>query len=618
MRHPLAALYRNHTWIYAGGDSVNEKTAAPAICRPMRTRVSVLIVAALLAGPSTLSAEPPAPMAPDVARERRLAWFREAKFGLFIHWGLYAVPAGRWKGVDYPFIGEWIMKWARIPAAEYEGLARQFNPRKFDAEAVAQLAKDAGMKYVVITAKHHDGFALFDSKASKYDIVDATPYRRDPVKALARASARRGLKFGFYYSQAQDWHEANAAGNTWDFPTQYEQRQPDEYLRRKAIPQVTELLSGYGPLGLIWFDTPTLLTKEHVLTLEALVRRKQPDCLINSRLGHGLGDYRQMGDNMVPSDVYPSDWEIPATLNDTWGFKTRDQHWKSASYLVYRLIDVVSKGGNYLLNIGPAADGTIPAESVRRLREVGRWMERHGEAIHGTKASPFSIGGQPWRMTAKPGVLYVHLLRWPAGGRFRLEGLRNQVTGAHLLSDPAREALKVERDGAAVVVHVPGDAPDPIAAVLALKIEGAPDVDPAVRWDAVRDPIVLVARDGSPHGANIRYSEYDGTATGFAATGDKVLWHLLVKKPARYKVEVEYAADADTYAAGDQFRFRALGQDLTATIAPTAGAFRWLLLGTLDAKAPELAETNLHVVPKAGPSKTAGLRVRAVRLTALK
>ena len=558
--------------------------------------------------------QPPAPeLVADPGREQRLGWFRQAKFGLFIHLGLYAVPAGRWKGVDHPFIGEWIMRWANIPAAEYAGLAKQFNPRKFDAEAIAQLAQDAGMKYVVITAKHHDGFAMYDSKASRYDIVDATPYKQDPLKSLGRAVARRGLKYGFYYSQAQDWHEPNAAGNTWDFPTPPEQRNPEEYLPRKAMPQVTELLRNYGPLGLIWFDTPTLLGKEQVRALEALVRKQQPGCLINSRLGHGLGDYRQMGDNMVPSDVYPSDWEIPATLNDTWGWKTRDRHWKSAGYLIYRLVDVVSKGGNYLLNVGPAPDGSIPP-GERRPPARGRPLAeaaRPGHLRH--PVQPLQRRGAALAHDRAPGTLYVHLLRWPAGGRFRLEGLRNQVNGAFLLSDPDRQPLKVERTGpadAALLVHLPYDVPDPHLPVLALTIDGAPDVDPALRWDAVRPRITLPARDGSPHGQHVRFSELDGTVSGFVETGDKLLWHLLVKQPGRYRAELEYAAGrAD---AGDQIQLAAIGQKLASPIADTGGEFRWTPLGTLEAKAAGLEEIRLSL---AVPRLSAGIRVRTVRLS---
>jgi alpha-L-fucosidase len=572
---------------------------------------SVIVVAALLGAAVSLPAQDPAGGPPaDKARDERLSWFREAKFGLFIHWGLYALPAGRWKGEDYPWIGEWIMKWARIPVKEYEGLAKDFNPQKFDADFVAGLAHEAGMKYVVITAKHHDGFAMFASQATSYDIVEATPYKKDPLKPLADACARHQLKYGFYYSQAQDWHEAHAAGNDWDFPTPREKRQPDEYLRRKALPQVDELLANYGPLGLIWFDTPTLLTKENVLELEAKVRTRQPACVINSRLGHGLGDYRQMGDNMVPSDVYESAWEVPATLNDTWGFKSRDRNWKSAAYLVYRLVDVVSKGGNYLLNVGPDAEGQIPPESVDRLREVGRWLARHGEAIYGAGHSPFSVQGQPWRATVKPGVLYLHLFRWPAGGRFALDGLRSPVKRAFLLSDLQRERLRTERANGRLVVHLPGDVPDPYASVLALEIEGEPDVDPAVRWDADRSPILLAARDGSPHGPRVRYSELAGEVSGFAEDRDKIGWHLLLKKPGRFTVEVEYAAPAGE--GGDEADYRAFGKSLKAPLPPTGGEYRWAPLGTLVADKAGLDETSLRFT---APKASAGVRVRGLRLT---
>jgi alpha-L-fucosidase len=571
----------------------------------------VIVAAALLGSVTSVSAQEPAGMPPsEKASDERLSWFREAKFGLFIHWGLYAVPAGRWKGEDYPWIGEWIMKWARIPAKEYGELASRFNPQKFDADFVAGLALEAGMKYVVITAKHHDGFAMFDSKVTSYDIVDATPYKKDPLKALADACAKKQLKYGFYYSQAQDWHEPQAAGNDWDFDTPRDARKPDEYLRRKALPQVDELLSGYGPLGLIWFDTPTLLTRENVLELEAKVRTRQPHCLINSRLGHGLGDYEQMGDNMVPSDVYESAWEVPATLNDTWGFKTHDRNWKSAAYLVYRLVDVVSKGGNYLLNIGPDAEGRIPQESVDRLREVGRWMARHGDAIYGAQPSPFSVQGQPWRATVKPGLLYVHLFRWPAGGRFVLHGLRSGVKRAFLLSDPQRETLRTQRMDGRLIVHLPGDAPDPYASVLALEIEGAPDVDPALRWDADHSPIVLAARDGSPHGPFVRYSEFADEVSGFAEGQDKIAWHLLLKKPGRFTIEVEYAIPAGE--GGDEVEYRAFGQSLKAVLPATGGEYRWVGLGTLATETGGLDETSLRFTR---PKASAGARVRGLRVT---
>src|SRR5262245_15056821 len=237
--------------------------------------------------------------APDPKHEERIAWFREAKFGLFIHWGLYAIPAGEWKGKPVPGIGEWIMNRAQIPVKEYERLAGRFNPVKFNAEEWVKLAEDAGMKYIVITSKHHDGFAMYHSKVSKYNIVDATPFKRDAIKELADACARRKMRFGFYYSQAQDWHEPNGAGNIWDFGPD-EKKDFDQYLRATAEPQVKELFTRYGPVCLIWFDTPRMMTQERGQRFVDIVRSLQPSCLIDGRLGTA-GDYVSTGSNDIPT-----------------------------------------------------------------------------------------------------------------------------------------------------------------------------------------------------------------------------------------------------------------------------------------------------------------------------
>ena len=298
-----------------------------------------------------------------------LEQFQDMKFGMFIHWGIYSIPAGEWKGEYVRGIGEWIMYRQQIPVKEYEQLAGIFNPVKFDADEWSQLALDAGMKYMVITAKHHDGFAMYHSNVSDYNIVDRTPFKRDPMKELAKSNARRGVKFGFYYSQAQDWHEPNAAGNSWDFP---KERDPKPYVEGKALPQVGELLKNYKDLALIWFDTPELLTREQALSLKQSVKELQPTCLVNNRIGFNLGDYIQMNDNSIPTMVYDwKAWEIPATLNDTWGYKKNDQNWKDAHDLIYKLTDIVSKGGNYLLNVGPTAEGVIPEASQKILRTIG-------------------------------------------------------------------------------------------------------------------------------------------------------------------------------------------------------------------------------------------------------
>ena len=448
---------------------------------------SIAVTLCLALSGAALAQERPEAPPPDPAREARLSWFREAKYGLFIHWGLYAVPAGEWKGKAVPGIGEWIMSRAKIPVREYEALAAQWNPVKFDAEAWVRLAQDAGMRYVVITSKHHDGFALFGSKASPYDVVDATPFRRDVLKELAAACAKAGMPLGFYYSQAQDWHEPNGAGNTWDFGPD-EKKDFDRYLREKAEPQVRELLTGYGPVALVWFDTPRLMTPERAQRFTDLVRSLQPNTLIDGRLG-AAGDYVSTGDNVIPSQVGDQAWETPATINHTWGYKKDDHDWKSPGDVTFKLVDIVSKGGNYLLNVGPMADGTIPEPSQATLRAVGRWLKTNGDAVYGAGPTPFGdelgepstrgtkdLRGNPlflsrseWRVTTKPGRLYFTFFQEPRTA-FELPAMKNAVRRAYRLADGAPVEVKVENGLRALAIERP--LIDPMATVVVVEIEG--------------------------------------------------------------------------------------------------------------------------------------------------
>jgi alpha-L-fucosidase len=376
---------------------------------------------------------------------------------------------------------------ARIPVKEYEQLAKQFHPAKFDAEEWVQLAVDAGMKYLVFDCKHHDGFALYRSAVSKYNCHDATPWKRDPMKELREACDRHGIKLCFYYSQATDWHEPNGANNEWDFAPNA-QKHFDQYLRDKSMPQVAELLKNYGPIGLIWFDVPTLMTPERSQRMADLVRSIQPATLINSRLGPGgFHDYRSMGDNEIPPTAVDGAWETAATINNTWGYKKDDHNWKPAEDICFKLVDIVSKGGNYLLNVGPDGDGFIPQASQDILRKVGAWLQVNGEAIYGAGRTPFGaelgavappqdgkgdrrrfVERKAWRCTTKPGRLYLHFFQWP-GASFELPAVKGKIRKAWLLAD--RQPVEVVQDGGKTLLKLPAAAPGGLATVLCLETE---------------------------------------------------------------------------------------------------------------------------------------------------
>ena len=383
-------------------------------------------------------------------RDARMKWWRDARFGMFIHWGLYAVPAGTWKGKPVGGIGEWIMNSANIPVAEYEQLAKQFNPVKYDPAEWVRIAKDAGMKYIVITSKHHDGFCLFDTKATDYDIVDATPYGKDLLKPLADECRKQGLKFCVYYS-IMDWHHpAQTRPNDKSYnPTKIVPGRKAEYMDYMKQ-QLKELLDTCDP-EVLWFDGEWLRLVHRggrprrvrlPAQAEAAADHQQPRR--QGPPGHGgpeQGRPEYAGDFGTPEQQIPAtglpgvDWESCMTMNDTWGFKSDDQNWKSSETLIRNLIDIASKGGNYLLNVGPTAEGLIPAPSVERLQAIGKWMKVNGESIYGTQASPFKT--LPWgrctkKLTDGGTTLYLHVFQWPSDGQLLVPGLRNKVAASLL------------------------------------------------------------------------------------------------------------------------------------------------------------------------------------------
>jgi alpha-L-fucosidase len=422
-------------------------------------------------------------------RDARMTWWREAKFGMFIHWGVYSVPAGFYHGQPVAGIGEWIMNRGKIPMAEYQLFARDFNPVKFEAEAWVKVAKDAGMKYIVITSKHHDGFAMFCSQASKWNICDASPFGRDPLKDLAAACRQQGIRLGFYYSQAQDWNNGGStASGKWD-PAQ--EHSMDDYIDQVAVPQVREILTNYGPdiPAVLWWDTPRDMNWERAEKLYRVTQELRPDLIQNNRLGGGFKGDTETPEQYIPAQGYPGrDWETCMTMNNTWGFKRDDHNWKSAETLIRNLCDIASKGGNYLLNVGPTSEGLIPPPSVERLAGVGRWMRVNGEAIYGTSPTPFGAEagkfsetekdgrGKPkfipawdWRCTTKPEKIYVHIFKWPADGKFELPAVKGKITIAYLLADPKHRKLKFKQTGERVRLSLPDKAPDAIASVVCLE-----------------------------------------------------------------------------------------------------------------------------------------------------
>jgi len=535
------------------------------------------LIALLLASALTPQTSPN-PYANETVTQRdaRMKWFREARFGMFIHWGVYSVPAGVYDGKEIGGVGERIMNSGKIPVDRYRAYAKEFNPVKYDADKWVQIAKNAGMKYIVITSKHHDGFAMFNSGASDWNIVKATPFGRDPLAELAKACQKHGIRLGLYYSQAQDWNNGgSAAGGHWD-PKQ--DRDMTDYIQKVAVPQVKEILTKYGKVSVLWWDTLVGITKEQSDMLIPLLKL-QPGIIHNNRLGHYPGD-TETPEQYVPATGYPGrDWETCMTMNDTWGFKSTDHNWKSSETLIRTLVDVASKGGNFLLNVGPTSLGEIPNPSVERLASVGEWMRMNSSAIYGTSASPFKklAWGRYTKVLGKDGAsLYLHVFDWPKNGTLLVPGLKSKVGSALLLDGGKKLAFKNTPGG--VEISVPTQAPDKISTTIKLMVRGEIKIEQPELALKLGTTLTLQPEDAKLHGG-IQSEERGGKPNlGFwLDPKDYAEWTFTAAEAGTVTLSTEIAAPAPSALSVS------LGGKTSSFTSPNTGSYdsyRGVDLGT--------------------------------------
>ncbi len=470
------------------------------------------------------------------------------------------------------------------------------------------------MKYIVITAKHHDGFAMFDSKASSYNIVAATPFHRDPLKELAAACAKNGIRLGFYYSQAQDWHHPGgaASGGHWD---KAQDGDMNHYIRTIAVPQVREILSNYGHVSVLWFDTPVDMTPERAAPFIPLMQL-QPGLIVNNRLGGGFEGDTETPEQYIPATGDPNrDFEVCMTMNDTWGFKTDDHHWKSTAELLHNLIDIASKGGNYLLNVGPTSLGEIPEPSVERLAAIGQWMKTNGQAIYGTTASPFRRYSFDGRCTMKANRMFIHAFSWPRTG-LRIKGLKTRVLSATFLADgtSASFTATTDKSGLPLLTIQPPSHPDPIATVIALDLASAPEVDLRTQTLQPSDDgiITLAAPDAaiSAPGAALK-GDYIGN---WQNPHVSLAWTVHNVSAGEYAVEITYSCDNDD--PGSTYELAAGNSKLPGQIRPTGGwdYYTTQSLGNITLAPNATGNLELTLKPTSMPHK-AVMNLKEVKLT---
>lgn len=500
--------------------------------------------------------------------DQRIQWWRQAKFGMFIHWGIYSLPGGEWKGKKVSGYAEHLMRKEKISRAEYLDLAHRFNPVKFNAEEWILHAKKAGMKYFIITSKHHDGFAMFDSKVSDFDIMDQTPFKRDPMAELAAAARKHGIKFGFYYSHAFDWEHPDAPGNDWEYKNPggdlnlYGGREwydlhpgllkkAQRYVDEKAIPQIKELIAKYHP-DILWFDTPHKLPLSENIRILKAIREADPNVVVNGRLvrsaSANFGDYKNTADR--PAEFYPvtGDWEAIPTTNESYGYHKFDNSHKPAGHFIQLLASAASRGGNLLMNIGPKGDGSFDTKDLNILNGIGNWLKKNGESIYGSSASPLPL--QSWGVsTLKGNKLYLHVFHWPSNGKLYVGGLKSATGKVYLLSD-AKKTFPLKRLNATdILITLPQKAIDTINTVLVVELKNGLQTDP-VRYVSTNIPVTrLLAFDAGQQGKGFGFG--DGKRDRYYVDGWKtkeqsLSWDFRTNAAADFRLVIKYLAPEET------------------------------------------------------------------------
>lgn len=515
--------------------------------------------------------------------DQRIGWWREAKFGMFIHWGIYSLPGGEWNGKKVSGYAEHLMRKEKISRKDYLNLASQFNPEKFNAEEWILLAKKAGMKYFIITAKHHDGFALYDSKFSDFDIVDQTPFKRDPMAELAAAAKKHGMKFGFYYSHAFDWEHPDAPGNDWQYNNpggdkliggaNWFDAHPDwlpkaiKYVDEKAIPQIKELLTKYHP-DILWFDTPHKLPLSENIRILKAIRETDPNVVVNGRLvrnaAANFGDYKNTADR--PAEFFPvtGDWEAIPTTNESYGYHQFDNSHKPVSHFIQLLASAASRGGNLLMNIGPKGDGSFDGKDRQILKGIGDWLQTNGESVYGTVASPLPL--QSWGVsTLKGNKLYLHVFNYPADGKLYVGGLKSAIAKSYLLANSKKQLTTKRLNEKDILINLPANSIDSINTVIVLELNEKLAVD-SVRFIAPNvTETRLLAFDAMLNGKGFGFG--DGKTNRYFVDGWKSLeqsvsWKIRLSKAARYKVIIKYIAGE---TSGGEYELLTGGVNLAGT-----------------------------------------------------